>query len=121
MSGKGSGRGIYQGQGDRGGRGRGRYARGYSYSGATPKHKGMCSALGNHVFDYGQKASADQMRTTWEKLVHNVGTIHRHEISNKLLNKKTVIIPKTEHTEDASDEYQLATGRRDQSYQHLAL
>jgi hypothetical protein len=29
------------------------------------KHKGLCAAaLSNHVFDYGQKGAADQMRTT---------------------------------------------------------
>ena len=33
----------------------------------------MCSDIGIHVFGCGQKASADQMRTTCEKLVYNVG------------------------------------------------
>ena len=55
----------------------------------------------------------------WEKLVHHVGTIHEHEIINGLLNKKTVIIPKLEHTQDALDEHQLATEIRGQSYQLL--
>ena len=73
------GRGRYQGQGVRG---RGISDRGYSYYGATTKHKGMCSALDNHIFEYGQMASSDQMITTWEKLVHHVGTIHGHNISN---------------------------------------
>ena len=45
MSVKGSGRGSYQCQGFRGGRGRGTTARGYSYSVASTKHKGLCSAL----------------------------------------------------------------------------
>ena len=76
---------------------------------ANPKQKGLCSALVIYVFDYDQKASADQMRTTWEKLVHYVGTIHEHEISNELLNKNTLIIPKPEHTQDALDEHQLST------------
>ena len=80
----------------------------------------MCSALDNHIFEYGQKASSDQMITTWEKLVHHVGTIHGHNISNWLLNKKTVIITKPGHTQYALDEHQLATGRRDQSYQRSA-
>ena len=59
----------------------------------------MCSSILIHVFDYGQKTLADQMRTTWKRLVHHVGTIHGHDISNKLLNKKTVIITKLDHTE----------------------
>ena len=53
MSGKGSGRGSYQG---RGGRGRGINNTVYSYSGDTPKHNRLFSELGNHVFDYSQKA-----------------------------------------------------------------
>ena len=44
-------------------------------------YKGICSALGIHVFYYGQKSLADQMRTIWEKLVNNVITIHGHDIS----------------------------------------
>jgi hypothetical protein len=78
-----SGRGGRQGIGGHGGRGnshghggcgRGNY---YSGVGAVVKHKGLCAALSNHVFDYGQKGATDQMRTTWEKIiVHHVGTIY---------------------------------------------
>ena len=39
------------------------------------------------------------MSTTWENLVHYVGTIHGHDISNELINKKTVHIPKPDHTQ----------------------
>ena len=39
------------------------------------------------------------MRTTWEKIVYNVGTIDRQDISNKLQNKTKVSIPKPEYTE----------------------
>ena len=79
----------------------------------------MCIAIGIHVFDYGQKKLADQMRNTWERLVNHSGTIHEHDISNELLNKKTVIIIKLDHTQDSLDEHQLDTKRRDQSYQRL--
>jgi hypothetical protein len=41
----------------------------------------MCSTMGH-------KDLADQMRTTWEKIVHHVGTIHGQNISNELLNRK---------------------------------
>ncbi len=100
-----SGRGERQGTGNhgsrdgnsRGGRGRGNY---YSGSDKVVKHKGLCAALGSHVFDYAQKGAADQMRTTWEKIVHHVGTIYGHDISNELLNKKTVVIDKPVHPQD---------------------
>ena len=123
MRGKWTGRGNYQGKGGQGCRrvwGRGRAARWYSYSGDTSIQKGLCSALGIHVFDYNHKAPADQIRATWEKLAHYVGTIHGYDISKELPNKKRWNISKTEHTQDASDEHQLATKRRDQSYKRLA-
>jgi len=92
-----SGRG---GRGDnnnnsRGGRGRGGGAgRGQHYTGAASTAKiGMCPALGVHVFDYGQKATADQMKTSWEKLVQHVGTNYGQDIANELQNKVTVTIP----------------------------
>jgi hypothetical protein len=89
----GRGRGTSHGRG----RGRGNY---YSGSGATvATQKGLCAALTSHVFEYGQKGAADQMRTTWEKIVHHVGTIYGHDISNELQNKKTVTILKPEHTQ----------------------
>ncbi len=111
-----SGRGGRQGRGNRGGRdgnsrggcARGGRGRGNSYSGSSGaliKHKGLCAALGNYVFDYGQKGAADQMRTTWEKIVHHVGTIYGHDISNELQNKKRVIITKPEHTQDVLDRH----------------
>jgi hypothetical protein len=45
------------------------------------------------------------MRTTWEKIVHHVGKIYRHDISNELQNKKTVIITKPKHTQDVLDKH----------------
>ena len=85
MSENGSVRGVKQvqgGRGGRGGRGRGRSSRRYRYSGATIKHKRLCSAIGIHVFEYGHKASVDQRRITRENLVHRVVKIHGHDISN---------------------------------------
>jgi hypothetical protein len=120
------GRGGRQGRGGRGGRGHqgpsGR-DRGIYYSGASgavAKHKGLCAALSNHVFDYGQKGAADQMRTTWEKIVHHVGTIYGHDISNELQNKKTVVISKPEHTQDVLDKHAERVTRHNNQEQHLA-
>jgi hypothetical protein len=111
-----SGRGEQQGRGNRGGRdgnshgghGRGGRGRSNSYSGlsgALAKHKGLCAALGIH-------GAADQMRTTWEKIVHHVGTIYGHDISNELQNKKTVIIDEPKHTQDVLDKHAAKEVRR---------
>jgi hypothetical protein len=100
------------------GRGRGSY---YSGTGAAvAKHKGLCAALTSHVFEYGQKGAADQMGTAWEKIVHHVGTIYGHNISNELQNKKTVVIPKPEHTQDVLDKHVERVTRHDNQQQRLA-
>jgi hypothetical protein len=40
--------------------------RGQNYTGAANAEKrGLCTNLGTNVFDYGQKSTADQMRTSW--------------------------------------------------------
>ena len=62
--------------------GRGRGGRGQNYSGAGTGggKQGLCSALGKNMFGYGKKASADQMRTSWEKLVPTYWTSFSHEV-----------------------------------------
>jgi hypothetical protein len=92
----------------RGGRGRGsanRRARGrglgQNYTGsANAAKRGMCTNLGINVFDYGQKSAADQMRTSWEKLVQYVGTNYGQYIYNELQNKVWVILTEPVHTND---------------------
>ena len=61
--------------------------------------------MGHHVFDYGQKRSADQIRTTWEKIVNHVGTIYGHDISNELQNKKRIKISQPKHTQQVKDKH----------------
>ena len=39
------------------------------------------------------------MSNTRKNIVNNVGTIHEYDISNELINKKTVHIPKPDHTQ----------------------
>jgi hypothetical protein len=52
--------------GEHGGCDRGREQ---NYTGTRMVAKsGLCAALGNNVFDYGHRAAADQMQTSWEKL-----------------------------------------------------
>jgi hypothetical protein len=52
----------------------------------------MCDALRANVFDYGQKAAADQMQTIWEKITDYVGTTYAQDICNEVQNKGTVIL-----------------------------
>jgi hypothetical protein len=60
----------------------------------------MCTNLGTNVFDYGQKSAADQMRTSWEKLVQYGVTNYGQDINNDLQNKVWVILTEPVHTND---------------------
>jgi hypothetical protein len=89
------------GRGGRGYSGRGRRGRGrgQNYSGAASAlKKGICTTLGANVFDYGQKSAADQIRTSWEKLVQHVGTSYGQDNCNELQNKTTVTLDEPVHT-----------------------
>ena len=125
MSGRGgrnNGRGG-RGNNERGGRGR---ARGQNYTGASKASKsGLCTTLGNNVFDYGHKAAADQMRTSWEKIVQYVGTTYGQDISNELQNKTTVTLAEPIHTptvlaRHAIREQMIRTGQENLQQARLA-
>ena len=77
-----------------GGRGRGSN---YTGSASAPK-KGLCTALSANVFDYGTKGTADQMRTSWEKLVQYIGTNYGQDISNELQNKAVITLAEPTHS-----------------------
>jgi hypothetical protein len=97
MTGRGARTDGHGGPGN-GGRGRGR-GHGQNYTGTpTSIKKGLCDALGANVFDYGQKSSADQMRTSWEKITEYVGTSYGQDISNELQNKSIVTLPEPTHS-----------------------
>jgi hypothetical protein len=67
---------------------------------ATVARKGLCTNLGTNVFDYRQKSAADQMRTSFEKLVQCVGRNYGQDISNELQNKIDVILVEPVHADD---------------------
>jgi hypothetical protein len=103
---------VCRGGRSRGGRGRGQ-GRGTSYSGnGAAKHKGLCAALGMYVFHYGSKGAAGQMRNTWEKITHHVGTIYGHNISNELQNKTLVTIAEPQYTAAIIAKHALKETRR---------
>jgi hypothetical protein len=80
------------------GRGRGRCQ---NYTGsANAAKRGLCTNLGTNVFDDDQKSAADQMHTSWEKLVKYVGTNYVQDIKNELQNNITVVLINPLHTND---------------------
>ena len=86
-----SGRGRNGGHGGFGYTGYGRVfgnVIGHNYSVAnSASKKGLCSDLGNNIFNYGQKAAANYMRTSWEKFVKYVSTKYGQDIRNELKKK----------------------------------
>ncbi len=86
---------------------------------------GLFVALGNNVFDYGHRAAAEQMRTSWEKLVQFVGKNYRQDISNELQNKILVILTEPVHTPEvlarhAISEQMVCTGQQNIQQAHLS-
>jgi hypothetical protein len=86
-----------RGGANRGGHGRGR---GQNYTGsANAAKRGMCTNIGTNVFAYGQKSAADQIHTSWEKLVQYVGTNYGQDINNELQNKVWFVLTEPAHTD----------------------
>jgi hypothetical protein len=108
--------------GSRSGPGRGREQ---NYTGTrTAAKRGLCAALGINVFDYGHRAAADQMRTSWEKLIQFLGTNYGQDISNELQNKIPVILSEPVHTPEvlarhAIREQMVRTGEENLQWAHL--
>ena len=101
MSGRGGrgGRSPYRSGCDKGNCGRRGKGRGHTYFGAiSAAKKGLSNTLGTSVFDYFQKAAADQTRTSWEKLIQYISTNYSQDISNELQNKITVNLVEPIHT-----------------------
>jgi hypothetical protein len=74
-----------------------------------------------HVFDYGIKGTADQMRNTWEKITHHVGTIYGHDISNELQNKTLVTIAEPQYMAAVIAKHALKETRRQAQGLHINL
>ena len=100
MSGRGRGRATRGGRG----KGRGSQGRGTTRATATSKNNnktGATKELGNHVYDYGSRAAADQMKTTTEQVVLYAGSKLGEDISTEIRTRKKVIIPPVEIPEAA--------------------
>jgi hypothetical protein len=59
---------------------------------------GLCAALGINVFNYGHRAAAAQMRTSWEKLGCAVRGYKLWTGHKELQNKIPVILSEPVHT-----------------------
>ena len=100
MSGRGGGKFI-RGRGGRvRGRGKDGRGRGGNTSTVTSRKKGLCATLGDNIFTYNKKGAADQLAIALRQTVKHIGTIYGQEISNKIHNRKAVIIVKPVYDQD---------------------
>jgi len=75
MSERGHGRGRGGGRQSHQARGQGCRRSQNSRTTDNKNQKGLCVALGNHVFDYKKKGAADQLTDTWDKLVDHASMV----------------------------------------------
>ena len=51
------------------------------------------------MFKYGEKNSAEEIRTTWEKVVQHHGIALCQDISTELRTRTLIVIPETTHSQ----------------------
>ena len=78
------------------------------------KGKGACEALGTHTFEYGQRGSADQMRTTFKEIIKYVG-----HMTTELRTRTTVVIPEPKVSKETLDRLAEATTDRKDLHDHM--
>ncbi len=83
---------------------------GYSSKPQTTKI-GLCKELEGHIFDYDGHGAADTMRVTQEKIKQYVGIKFGEDITNKIKNKKLVVL--------TPPKYSDAIKLRHQEYERL--
>ena len=91
---RGYGRGRSSGRGRNPVRVIGNYpGRGNHADSIKEKYKlGISKALGNSMFTYREKNSADKMQTTWEKTVQNTGIVLGQDISTEFQTRTLMVI-----------------------------
>jgi hypothetical protein len=58
-----------------------------------PTNKGIITALQNHVFDYGQGKTAEQLNKSWEKLLSYIGINYSQDLHTELTTRESISIP----------------------------
>ena len=80
------------GRGDSKPSGSGRGCGGYNRA-TKPTKSGLCKELEGNIFDFGERSSADLMRTTYNKIAHHVGIKFGGDIMKELEMKTSFVVP----------------------------
>ena len=65
------------------------------------------------MFDYGTTEAPDQTRTSWDAFVLHAAAKYGQDIGGELRNRKTLVIPRPEYSDEALAAHATATIRRD--------
>ena len=79
----------------------------------TKKSKGLYADLGESLFNYNNKGTAEQILTTLKQIVKYTSTIYGQDIRNELNNMKVVSIEKPQHTQYVLDHHQYMMALRE--------
>jgi hypothetical protein len=95
----------------------------------TKGAKGACEALGNDIFEHGQKGSADQMQNTYKAIIKYVGNTFGTNMSTELRNRIHFVIPApmesattlTKHKKDTAHRQKMHDRMQKARRAHLAV
>jgi hypothetical protein len=111
---RGGGRGGRGGRGPGGRGGRTGSTKGPPTGGTASKTKGLCDNLGDHVFTYGTRGSANQMRRTWKQIITYVGNAYSGDIQTELHDRTTYTIPPPTYSEAVLDAHRAMQKEREE-------
>jgi hypothetical protein len=80
------------------------------------KGRGACEALGIHVFEHGQKGSADQMRNTFKEIYKHVGNLYGPKLAAEIHDRVRYVVPKPEESQATKDQYEKNVESRKKIY-----
>jgi hypothetical protein len=99
------------------------YGRGTNSSGnkspSTPGTKRACEALGENIFEHGQKGSTDQMQKTYNAIIKYVGNTCGTNMSTELLNRTRFVIPAPVESADTLANYKKDMAQRQKMYDRM--
>jgi hypothetical protein len=77
-----------------------------------PTNKGMITALGNHVFDYGQGKTAEQLNKNWEKLLSHIAIHYIQDLHAELTTRESISIPVPDYLPGVEEQHKLSEEKR---------
>ena len=75
--------------------------------------------MGDNLFTYNEKGTADQLVITLHQIVKHIVTIYGQEISNKIHNQTAFIIVKPVYDQDLLDKQVIKEHQREANFKRI--